>query len=192
MKKEVSQGEGTKLLYIGRLEWHIKGFDLLLGAIAELKDFLTQTNTTLTIHGPKEDPSRKELQKLIDRYEIGKLVKLKGEVWGNEKQNTFLSAHYFIQTSRSEGMPMGLLEAMAHGLPVIVTEGTGFSQIVNENHCGFGCKTDSREIALAIKQAILQTEDYALLSQNARALIQEHYEEQKVAEQTVTAYQALL
>ncbi len=190
--KDSPLSEAVKLLYIGRLEWHIKGFDLLLGAINLKKDLLRETNTTLTIYGPKGDSSRQKLQQLIDAYRISDLVILRGEIWGEAKKNAFLGADYFIQTSRSEGMPMGLLEAMAHGLPVIVTEGTGFSDMVTQKKCGIGCKTTQKDIAVAIEQAILQTNDYPQLSNNAKMLIEEYFEEKTVAKKTVTTYGNLL
>ncbi len=190
--KSTLLSKNIKLLYIGRLELAIKGFDLLLGAINLQKDLMRATNTTLTIHGPNEDPSREELEKLIERYQISDLVSLQGEVWAEEKETAFLSSDYFIQTSRSEGMPMGLLEALAHGLPVIVTEGTGFSHIVSEEQCGFGCKTTEEDISLAIKQAIIDRDGYQTLSENARRLIEDNFEEKKVAEQSVMTYRNLL
>ncbi len=191
-KKSASHSDSTKLLYIGRLEWHIKGFDLMLGAVNLQKDLMRKTGTTLTIHGPNDDASREELQKMIARYDISDLVTLAGEVWGEDKENAFYASHYFIQTSRSEGMPMGLLEAMAHGLPVIVTEGTGFAKAVAAADCGFGCKTSRENIALAIEKAIHSKEEYSKLSENARAFIQKNYEEKTVAQQTVATYRTLL
>ncbi len=191
-EKTASLSDSVKLLYIGRLEWRIKGFDLLFGAVSLQKDLMRKTNATLTVYGPKDDPSRRKLQKLIDRYHISDLVNLQGEVWGEEKKKAFLCADYFIQTSRSEGMPMGLLEALSYGLPVIASEGTGFAVTVNQKRCGIGCKTTKKDIALAIRKAIEEKVDYPLFSQNARALIQENFEEKAVARKTVTAYQALL
>lgn len=191
-EKTASVSEAVRFLYIGRLEWKIKGFDLLFGALHLKKELLRQTNTTFCIYGPKEDPARKALQKMIKRYDLSNMVNLLGELWGEEKKSAFLSFDYFIQTSRSEGMPMGLLEALGHGLPVIVTQGTGFAQTVNEEHCGFGCKTTKEDIALAIEKAIRQKGDYPTLSKNARALIEANFEEKAVAKKTVTAYQTLL
>lgn len=184
--------ESIKLLYIGRLEIDIKGLDLLLDAINLQQEKMRATNTTLIIHGPNKDPSREELKHLIETYQISDLVSLEGEVWGKEKEKVLLCSDYFIQTSRSEGMPMGLLEAMAHGLPVIVTEGTGFAESVTEHQCGFGCKTAKEDIALAIEQAIINRDGYQTLSRHARKLIQDNFEENKVAEQSVMTYRNLI
>ena len=190
--KTTSLSKPIRFLYIGRLEIGIKGFDLMLGAINLQKETMRDACAILTIHGPEDDSSREELQKLIERYEISDIVHLQGEVWGENKKKAFLSSDYFIQTSRSEGMPMGLLEALAHGLPVIVTEGTGFAELVNENHCGFGCQTTPEDIALAVQKAITQHCNYPAQSQRARALIQDNFEEKAVAKKTITAYQTLL
>lgn len=190
--KTSSASESVKFLYVGRLEWRIKGFDLLLGAIRLQKDLMRQNRATLIVYGPKNDPTRKKLQRMIDRYHISDLVIFRGEVWGEAKKNAFLDADYFIQTSRSEGMPMGLLEALAYGLPVIVSKGTGFADTVTKKRCGIGCKTAKKDIALAIGKVIAEQADYLLFSKNARALIEENFEEKAVARKTVIAYQTLL
>ena len=191
-KNERTTNAETKLLYIGRLEWKIKGFDLMLGAVSDQKELMRKNNAILTIYGPCDDPSREKLKKMIASHGISDLVNLQGEVWGEDKKQAFLNSDYFIQTSRSEGMPMGLLEAMSHGLPVIVTEGTGFAEIVTKNNCGFGCKTNKEEIAFAIEKAILKKDGYQALCQNARTLIETNYEEKAVAKNAVDAYLALL
>ena len=55
-------------------------------------------------------------------YKVGDIVKLHDPVFGEEKINTLLKSDIFIQLSRKEGLPLGILETMNAGLPVILTE----------------------------------------------------------------------
>ena len=50
---------------------------------------------------------------------MGEVVKLNREIDEEEKRQILLDTDVFIQTSRFEGMPMGILEALSYGLPCL-------------------------------------------------------------------------
>lgn len=116
-EKEVANkllGE-CSLIAIGRLVPQ-KGFDLLLEAMAKLKDRYPEW--TLTILG--EGELRAQLECLCNELGIGDRVHLLGRV---KNPYEFLKqADIFIMSSRFEGFPNALCEAMAYGLAVISTD----------------------------------------------------------------------
>jgi glycosyltransferase involved in cell wall biosynthesis len=93
-----------------------KGYDLLLQAFAKLKDI--HPEWTLTILG--EGTLRAELESLCNSLGLSDLVGFPGVV--KNPYEVLKQADIFVMSSRFEGFPNALCEAMACGLPVISTD----------------------------------------------------------------------
>ena len=95
---------------VGSLSYQ-KGFDLLLSAFARLSD----TSLHLVILG--EGPLRSELEKQIRVLGIEERVHLPGFV--KDPVNIIAQADLFVLSSRWEGFPNVLLEALSTGVPIV-------------------------------------------------------------------------
>jgi glycosyltransferase involved in cell wall biosynthesis len=108
--------EAPLLLAVGRLV-PAKGFDILLDHFSEILKVIPQAR--LVILG--EGPCRSKLEKQIRSLGLKEgQVSLPGRA-GNVAE-WYERAQLFVMTSRWEGMPMVLIEAMAHGLVPVVTD----------------------------------------------------------------------
>jgi glycosyltransferase involved in cell wall biosynthesis len=90
-----------------------KGFDLLLAAFAAVSN--KYPDWSLVILG--EGPLRKELENQVESLKLGTRVQLAGQV--SNPYPMLRRADLFVISSRFEGFPNALLEAMATGLPVV-------------------------------------------------------------------------
>lgn len=135
-KKKRFFEKGIKAIFIGRLVPHQKGLDILFPAIGKIQDFLRLSNLTLDIYGPIH-PETQLLQEIINKNGIDDIVKFKGEITGNAKKQVILDSDLFILTSRFEGHPMGLVEALAYGIPSLVTPGTNMKDEIEEYNAGW-------------------------------------------------------
>ena len=125
-QNEVLAGErgGRVLLGVGRLDEE-KGFDRLLSAFAAIAP--RQPDWQLVILGDGE--LRCALQDQAERLGIAARVHFPGRV-GNVA-DWYRAADIYALTSRYEGFPNTLLEAMAHGLPVVAVDcDTGPREII--------------------------------------------------------------
>lgn len=190
-KKQEFSNQGIKFIYIGRLDAYHKGLDLMIEAIKIEKDFLRANNCSFSIYGPDILGRAEHLQELIDEKNVGDIVKQYGPVSGNEKIELLLSSDVFIQTSRFEGMPLGILEAMSYAMPCLITRGTTLGEIIQENSAGWLAETNAISIADKMVEAVEASKRYERLGSNGRKFVSEEFSWEKVARDTIVQYQSL-
>ena len=70
------------------------------------------------------------LQKLITKNKLEKKIEIVGSVKRGQLGNYYLSSDYLLMFSRYEGLPMVAIEALASGLPLIVTRETNVGGVI--------------------------------------------------------------
>ena len=190
-KQQFSQN-GIKFVYIGRLDAYHKGLDLMIEGVSACADLLRSNLCTIDIYGPNILGRREHVEHLIAERNVGDVFTLHDPVLGEEKEKILLDSDVFIQTSRFEGMPMGILEAMSYGLPCLITEGTTLADFVEKNDAGWSCATDATEIARTIERAIQQKDRFAEKSNNARETVCRNFSWDIVASKTVETYMQII
>lgn len=78
-----------------------------------------------------------------------------GWVSGEDKEALFDRTAVYCLPSRAEGMPVALLEAMAHGLPVIATEVGGIPSVIEDGENGFLMAVGDDESMAALLDRLL-------------------------------------
>ena len=164
----------------------------MLEAVALSAPFLRENRCTLAIYGPDYAGRFAHVQELIQKNGVGDLVSLSHEISGREKEAALLAADIFLQTSRFEGMPLGILEALSYGIPCLVTEGTTLGERIEAAGAGWASRTDSASIAAALRQAVEDRARWDAIGRNARTLAERDFAWDAIARSTVDAYQKLL
>jgi len=117
---------GDEIVFVGRLKEQ-KGVHVLLEATADLDE-------SIRIVG--DGPDRPRLESLASQLDID--TTFVGEIPPDEVTDHLLQAKLFVLPSiRGEGLPNAVLEAMAVGLPVVVTDTGGVADAVSNAETGF-------------------------------------------------------
>ncbi|EKD94288.1 MAG: Glycosyl transferase group 1 [uncultured bacterium] len=87
--------------------------------------------------GPLEHKLKQEIQNL----HLSKHVQIIPPVFGVDKNDLFNLADIFVHPAIQEGFSLSVIEAMAVGLPVIITDGFSAGEVVINHINGFLCKT---------------------------------------------------
>jgi len=126
------------LLAVGRLH-AVKDHAFLVRACAQLRAY----GATFECLIAGEGPERSHLESLIRKYRLGAHVSLLGHVPNERMDSLYARAGVVVLTSRSEGIPLVLMEAMASGKLVLAPEITGIPELVITGKTGFLYKPGS-------------------------------------------------
>jgi colanic acid/amylovoran biosynthesis glycosyltransferase len=120
------------LLAVGRLH-EVKDHAFLLRACAELAERGLQFECAIAGDGPE----RRRLESLIKQLGLENRVTLLGHVPRRQMDSLYRRADLVVLTSRSEGLPLVLMEAMARGKVVLAPAITGIPELVIPEKSGF-------------------------------------------------------
>ncbi|MUG94055.1 glycosyltransferase [Scytonema sp. UIC 10036] len=171
------------ILFLSRLHPK-KGLDYLISALGKL----TNHRFTFVIAGSGSPEYEREVKSLIISHGILNHTYITGFVEGEIKDTLMQGADLFALTSHSENFGIAVLEALAVGLPVLVTPGVALADLVAEQHLGYVAKLDVPAIVSLLQQALEHPQEAKSMGERARQLILEHYTWDKVASQLIDIY----
>jgi glycosyltransferase involved in cell wall biosynthesis len=163
------------MLAVGRLH-AVKDHAFLIRACKLIKS--RGVDFTCAIAG--EGPERASLEALIAELELGAQVRLAGHLSSQQLDDCYAGADLVVLTSRSEGIPLVLMEAMARGKPVLAPAITGIPELVTDGKNGFLYSPGSLEDF--VTRTVLIYESLATLGDLGRAARQQvlqHFNREK-------------
>jgi colanic acid/amylovoran biosynthesis glycosyltransferase len=163
------------ILAVGRLH-PVKDHVFLLRACHKLK--ACGTDFLCLIAG--EGPERPWLEHLIRNLGLGKHVQLLGHLSREQLDACYESCDLVVLTSCSEGIPLVLMEAMAHGKTVLAPAITGIPELVKDGQTGFLYRAGSLE-DFTTKVETIRSSRSALprLRHAARQHVLQHFDREK-------------
>lgn len=170
-RKRYSIGDDEKIiLYLGRIH-KIKGIDLLVKAFADLTKDLDDIR--LAIVGP-DDGFLSALKMQIEDLKIGNRILLTGPLYGRDKLKAYVGADVYVLPSIYEIFGITVLEALACGTPVIVTDRCGIADTVNDK-VGYVVEYDKDQLRDVISKVLSDEELRRRFGEEGRRLVREEF-----------------
>jgi len=167
--RPVEMDAPVRLLAVGRLVGQ-KGFDLLFEALA--RPGLERAELDLVGDGEW----RAQLQAQAARLGLTERIRFRGWLDRADLATVYREADLFVLSSRDEGMPNVVLEAMASGLPVVSTAVAGACDLVADGGTGLLVPTeDAGALADAIRRMVHGAAMRAEFGARGRSRVEESF-----------------
>jgi glycosyltransferase involved in cell wall biosynthesis len=170
----------------GRL-FPIKDYPLMVEIAREV---LQQTDK-IRFELAGEGPEREKILGLIHKYRIGNAFTLRGFM--DSMADFYHGLDLYINTSLHEGLPMSILEAMAHGLPVIAPKTGGLTEILDDGMQGYF--VDGRNPGLFAEKCLQLYRDKELsrrMGTTSREKIKRDFSLDKMAKEYTDLYLSII
>lgn len=165
--------------FLGRLH-PIKKVENIIYAIAKLSDEL-KSQLSFQIMGKYDDNYEQWLKDEVNRLHLENCVEFVGFVSGKEKYDRLTKLAALMVPSAQENFGMIVPEALICGTPVYASLGTPWGEL-NDWNAGWWKENSSETIAGVIKEILSKSdEELLVMGKNGRQLIEEKYEQHKVA-----------
>ena len=168
-KIKINPKEDRYIIFVGRIDKK-KGVDILINSFVEIENNFD--DVSLVIVGTGLPNYEIELKELVSKLNLKKVI-FTGFVSENEKLELLESATSFITISHSDVHTIAAQEAMAMGVPIILSKASDWPEI-DEFHAGISIDIDVKSVENAMKK-MLNDENLSTYGENAKKLIKERF-----------------
>lgn len=175
-----------RILYLSRLH-EKKGLPLLFEAVARVK-LRKVESVELFVAGGGTPYYEQSMRANCDALGIRDQVRFLGHVEGTAKQQLLTSADLFVLPSHTENFGIAVAEAMAAGLPVIVSDQVGLADEIRDSNAGIVVPRESGAIEAAIVKLMRDPAECARLGRNGRALIARRFSWDRTSNALMSLY----
>lgn len=171
-------GSHRTLLFLARVH-RKKGVDILLRAWRNVQDRFADWE--LVIVGPDDGGWLPQMKALTVEI-AARRVSFEGKIPQSEKSRRFAASELYVLPTHSENWGVSIAEALAHGVPAIVSRGAPWSGL-ESNRCGWWIENSVEALTETLRTALaLSSEELASRGAAGRRWVQESFSWSSVAE----------
>ena len=175
------------VLFLGRVHPK-KGVDALISAM----ELVTMPDVVLVVMGPGENSYIKQLLRQVNELGIGDRVLFLDPSYGIERFAAYRSADLFVLPSMQENFGITVAEAMACGVPVIVSPEVALSQIVEAEKAGMITSRAPVEVARTIDMLLSDKQLSESMGEHGRYAAEKHFRWRNIAQLWLAKYMSIL
>lgn len=167
-----------------------KNIDLIIRAISMLSAE-RRKNLAFVLIGPDNKGNAAWLQTLAKELGVSEQFYWIGPLYNEDKYNAMLSADGYIMASDSEGFSMSIIDAMACGIPMILTAGCNMKYI-SEQPFYLMCEPYAQDLAHSLERFLSNPEERVALGKNAQKVLEQELHWSKIAENMISNYKRII
>ncbi len=172
-----TESKPHRILYLGRLHPK-KGLPDLVAAWGHLAN--ERPDWTLRIVGPDEGGHRAELMKMVLKGGVQRVI-FDGPVYGAEKALALRDADLFVLPTQNENFGLAVGEALAAGIPAIVSRGAPWPGLETER-CGWWVERGVEPLVSALREATaLRDDERRIMGERGRILVARDFDWDRIA-----------
>ncbi|MDY6941088.1 MAG: glycosyltransferase family 4 protein, partial [Cyanobacteriota bacterium] len=145
---------------------------------------------TFNLYGTPESKTKKRLDRL--QQQLPDNVRFHQPVYEARKAQVLANASLYVQTSRWEGFPISIAEAMSLGIPCATSEHLGVAQIFARHDLGLPLSVDPPEAAEQLRSLFEKPERIQNWSDRSKTFARSHFSSATVADGYLNLYQNVL
>lgn len=188
-RKAQGYGDEPLVLFLGRLHFK-KGLDLLIPAFATVRHRFPQA--TLAIVGPENDDYGQQVRGWVTEHGLNEAVHFVDHLDGPDVLQAYVDADVFVLPSYTENFGMTVVEAMACGLPVVISDQVNIHSEVATLGGGLVTRCDADEVAGAVIGLLDDENRRRTMGQAGRQAAQAQYTWPAIAEALTHEYETVI
>jgi len=177
------------ILFLSRLNFK-KGLDILVKAFAILTK--ERDDVCLVIVGPDNEGYGRKVKKWLSNEGVLNKAVFVGMLLGRDKLAVLRDSDIFVLPSYSENFGLAVIEAMACGLPVVISNKVNIFSDIKEASAGLVVETDPMQLFAAMKKILDEPQLQKELGDRARVLVERKFNWTVVTPQLIKVYESML
>ncbi len=182
-------GNEPLLLFLGRLHFK-KGLDLLISAFAAIHRRFPEAR--LAIAGPENDDYGQRVRGWVAENGLNDAVRFVGHLDGPDVLEAYLDADVFVLPSYTENFGMTVVEAMACGVPVVISDQVNIHAEVAASNAGLVTRCDAGEVTDAVNKLLSDEDMRARMGRAGRSEAQARYTWPAIVDALSREYEAVI
>lgn len=175
------------VLFLSRLH-PVKRIEILLDAWPAIRKAMPDAQ--LVIAGTGKESYERALRARARQLSLGESVTFTGFVSGSDKRSLFAKASVFVLPSQHENFGVVVLEALAAGIPVVVSPEVQLAEFVTRNHLGLAVDARPTALGTAIVQILSSSELQGQVQTEGPAKVNEEFSVRVISRELTAMYAA--
>jgi glycosyltransferase involved in cell wall biosynthesis len=171
------------VLFLGRLHY-VKGLEYLADAWQECAESVPDVD--LVVAGP-DGGSKRDFEERIRRAGLTHRVHIVGPLYGTEKYAALVDSACFCLPSKQEGFSVAIVEALACGVPVVMSDACRFPEAASAG-AALVVPLEATALAGALRGLLANSQQADAMGRAGRELIRRRYTWPVIADRLVEAY----